>query len=166
MLARKLFALSLAMLFLLGVCTTAFAAPANPDAPFMNDLKKLEAYLRANSDDADLGNKAARYIRKSLPTMDVARLSRCLRTFLRCAETVPLEAMLKAYAGEIKGYYYMSIHDYAVEYNTSPDVAADQNFFARGYLGSQIGGLVTGEKTEEDEEPCKYCPPPCCVCCR
>ncbi len=157
---RKLITISLVLLLAAVFCVSALAAAnTDPDTKFMSDLKTLEKYLTKNVDATDLGNKTIGYMKKNLSTMDIERLTRCLRTYLRCAETVPLRIMLESYAKQIVSDYYMSIYELAVYEGTSPDIAAGQVGFERGYLGAQYD-----TKTPSVTPEPKPCPPipPCC----
>lgn len=158
---RKIMLLFLVFALCLSVCISVFAVSSADDA-FMSDLKKVENYLKKNLDETNLGDKTIAYMKKNCSTMDVERLTRVLRSFLRCADTVPLRIMLESYGKEISSDYYLSIYESAIAQGTSPDVAADQTRFERGWLGSKIG--ATNPSATPDPKICPVYPP--CYYCR
>lgn len=148
---RKLAALALVAALCLSFGASALAlAQANPDQAFLNDLYNLENFLRTNIGESSLGNNAVKFIKTSCPSMDVERLNRCLKTFLRCGDTVPLGTRLEAYAKDITSGY-ASMYEYSVENGTSPDVAADSTSFERGWYGAAYGATVSSPQESRDD---------------
>lgn len=158
---KKIIALTLIAALCLGLCSAAFAA-SSADNTFMSSLKGLENYLKSNIGETDLGNKAIKFLKANYPSTDIERLNRCLKTFLRCGDTVPLNIRLESYAKDITSGY-ASMYDYAVEYGTSPDVAADTASFDRGWYGAAYGSTVNSPQESRDD--CyRYVPHPCFYC--